>query len=158
MADRGILAAGRLRPALVWAATLALFAALFALQDWTRFRGLPAAPATILARTAFFAACHGLGGAAAAWLAAGLFGRDGIAGWALAVAGGLAVTVLGGLAGGAVFGLLGASGVGTPLVEGAIRVGLGPLNVPFAVAQRPPLAAIWALAIVAAHLWRRAAR
>jgi len=158
MADRGIARPGRLRPALVWGATLALFAALFALQDWASFEALPAAPATILGRTAGYAACHGLGGAAAGWLAAGLFGRDGIAGWALAVIGGLAVTLLGGLVGGAIFGLLGASGVGAPLVEGAIRVGMGPLNVPLAVAQRPALAAIWIVAVAAAHLWRRAAR
>ena len=43
----------------------------------------------------------------------------------------------------------------SPLVEGAIRVGMGPLTVPLAVAQRPALAAIWLVGIVAAHLWRR---
>ena len=158
MADREIGRQGRLRPALVWGSTLALFAALFALQDWASFEALPAAPATILGRTAGYAACHGVGGAAAAWLVAGLFGRDGIAGWAVAVLAGLGVTLLGGLVGGAIFGVLGASGVGAPLVEGAIRVGMGPLNVPLAVAQRPSLAAIWIVAVIAAHLWRRAAR
>ena len=49
---------GRLGPALVWGVTLALFAALFALQDWARWQ---AAPATILGRIGMFAACHGLG-------------------------------------------------------------------------------------------------
>lgn len=62
---------GRLGPALVWGVTLALFAALFALQNWARWQ---AAPATILGRIGMFAACHGLGGAVAGALAAGLFG------------------------------------------------------------------------------------
>ena len=65
------------------------------------------------------------------------------------------MTALGGLLGGAVFGLLGTPGSCAPLVEGAIRVGMGPLTVPLAVAQRPALAAIWLVGIVAAHLWRR---
>jgi hypothetical protein len=143
---------GRLGRALVWGVTLALFAAFFALQDWARWQ---AAPATILGRIGVFAACHGLGGAVAGALADGLFGRAGAAGWALALLGGVAVTIAGGLLGGAVFGLLGTPGAGAPLVEGAIRVGMGPLTVPLAVAQRPALAAIWLVGIVAARLWRR---
>jgi hypothetical protein len=100
---------------------------------------------------------HAAGGLVLGWALAGLFGRRGVAGWALAAVGGALVTVLGGLIGTAVEVLPAALGGASP-ASALVRVAAGALITPLAIASAPWLGAVWAGAVAALHLAARAAR
>ena len=136
--------------ALIWAATLAFFAVAFALQD--RASWPEGATGPIWGEVAILAATQAAGGAIAGYLLATLFGRRGVIGWVVATVGAIVVCLLGGLLGGALFGLREMIGGGNELIQGLIRLGLGPLNAPLAIAETPSLAAVLAAATGLAHL------
>ena len=100
---------------------------------------------------------HILGGFVLGWSLAGLFGRSGAGGWALAALGGALVTVLGGLIGTAVEVLPAALG-GAGLAAALVRVATGALITPLAIASAPWLGAVWLAAVATIHLAARAAR
>lgn len=100
---------------------------------------------------------HAAGGFLAGWALAGLFGRRGVAGWLLALLGGVLASLLAGLIGGAVAGVIGMAG-GADLVAALILVGAGALVTPLAIAGAPWLGAVWLAAIVGLHIVVRGLR
>ncbi|MEM9248309.1 MAG: hypothetical protein AAGB05_06375 [Pseudomonadota bacterium] len=100
---------------------------------------------------------HALGGAAAGFALAGLFGRPVAVGWALSVVGGLLVALLGGLLGG-LFNTIPALLSGASGLEDAIRIGSALLVTPLAIASAPWLGGVWLVAIAGVHLVVRRSR
>ncbi|MEM0947426.1 MAG: hypothetical protein AAGK37_08480 [Pseudomonadota bacterium] len=139
----------RVRSALIWALTTALFAVAFALQDVLTAEAPTAAG---FFGTAILGVCHALGGAIAGFLLAGLFGRNGAAGWIMALVGGVAVVLLGGLFGGAFAAIYGTVTGTADLTVDLIRIGLGAVTAPLAIAEGPALALLWILSAIVAHL------
>ncbi|WP_116131119.1 hypothetical protein [Tropicimonas sp. IMCC34043] len=141
-------AAPRITVALVSALAMAGFAVLFLLQerpeDLSTVDGLWG---FVFGRLLFQA----IGGAAAGWLLAGLFGRRGIQGLALALIGGVLVTLLAGLIGGVLVGIPGLlrQGFAAPVL---IRMGMESLIVPMAGAGRPLVWAAWGGTVILTHL------
>ena len=98
-----------------------------------------------------------LGSAAAGWLLAGLFGRRGVGGWVLALAGAVATTMVAGLLGSAM-----------GLLPDLLRDGLQSADIipilfglavlPLAFVGNPLLLAGWLVLIALTHVWARQAR
>ncbi len=145
----------RLTSALIWGFMVAVFAVIFALQDVLRADNPQASAYT---DTTILGICHALGGAIAGYLLAGLFGRDGVGGWLIALLGAIVVVVLGGLFGGVFAALYGAVTGTSDLATDVIRIGLGAVTAPLAIAESPWLAPLWAAVAAAAHLACRGAR
>jgi hypothetical protein len=137
------------------AATGAGFFFIFVLQDLTagvvRWSDLPAG---LVVR---YIVAMGLGGGVAGWLLAGLFGRRGLAGWPLAILGGIVATTVSGLLGSAVAFLPDVLADGWDVVD-VIPIVYGLAIVPLTFAARPTLFFVWLALIVATHLWARHAR
>jgi hypothetical protein len=104
-----------------------------------------------------YVAAMAIGGAVTGYLLAGAFGRKGPLGWLLAALGGIVATTFGGLVGSLVGMLpdLLASGL---QAGGLLAIGAGALILPFAFTGWPALTLIWAVLIVATHLWARRRR
>ena len=135
--------------ALIWGLTLAGFALLFALQDILGSETATRADTRVMW---ILGLCHGLGGALAGVALKGLLGRHGIPGWALALVTAVLITLLGNLIGGALSAVVGqALGVGGFALS-LIRIGVGALTVPFAIAELPWSGALWIAAAVLSHL------
>lgn len=104
-----------------------------------------------------YLAAMGVAGGLTGFFLSGLFGRRGLAGWALAlVAGAVAATVAGVLGS-----LLG--GVNDIVANGfdgrvAIAVAAGALVLPFAFVDWPLLIVLWLALLALTHLWIRALR
>ena len=145
----------RLTSAIIWGLMVAVFAVIFALQDVLRAED---AQASAYVGTTILGVCHGLGGALAGYLLAGLFGRAGAGGWLLAILGTLVVVLLGGLFGGAFAALYGVVTGTTNLATDFIRIGLGAVTAPLAIADSPWLGPLWIAVGVAAHLTCRGMR
>jgi hypothetical protein len=143
---RGLVATGM-------AALAALFAFLFLFGD----RQAAAGHGGVVLFVGEVVVFHALGGLAAGWALAGLFGRRGPVGWPLAALGAALATLLAGLVGG-VLSSLPALLSGAGLTAEAIRIGAATVVTPLAVAAAPWLGAVWAAAILALHLVARAAR
>ncbi len=143
---RGLVATGM-------AVLAALFAFLFLFEDRQAGPGVSRV-LLFVGEVAFF---HGVGGMIAGWALAGLFGRRGPFGWALAAGGAILATLLAGAISGLISSLpalLSGSAVSTE----AIRIGAAALVAPLAVASAPWLAAVWAAAVAALHMLSRGAR
>lgn len=143
---RGLVAAGA---GLLAAVLAAVFLAMEA-------RGV-ARTAEVWIFAATTLAGHAAGGALAGAALAGLFGRRGAAGWALAALAGALVTLLGGLAGALAENARDLFAGADPAAL-ALRVAGGTLVAPLAIAAAPWLGAVWAGAIAALHLGALAAR
>ena len=143
---RGFVATGM-------AVLAALFAFLFLFED----RQAAAGATGVWLFVGEVIVFHGVGGIVAGWALAGLFGRRGAFGWALAAIGAILATLLAGAIGGLVSSLpalLSGSGVSAE----AIRIAAAAFVAPFAVAAAPWLGAVWVAAVAALHLLSRAAR
>ncbi|MFV0335172.1 MAG: hypothetical protein ACK5JR_14015 [Tropicimonas sp.] len=101
-------------------------------------------PVPLMAQALFF---MGLGGALAGWLLADLFGRRGVAGWALAGSGGVLATALACLLGVLLGRLPELFGGGLGLAD-LISLGAALLLPVFAMAGEPLVAGGWVIAIV----------
>ncbi|MEM8630573.1 MAG: hypothetical protein AAGF74_05005 [Pseudomonadota bacterium] len=135
--------------ALVWGITLGFFTLAFAYGDVSGSQVTAPGDRTVVT---ILALCHAAGGVAAAFLLKGLLGRDGLAGWVLAIVGAVLITLLGNLLGGAFSALIGTLFGTGGLVVDIIRIAIGALTVPFAIADNPPLILVWLVALVAGHL------
>lgn len=133
----------------------ALFAA-FVLQDIkihpeTEFADLPW---NLILR---YALAMTAGGALVGFMFCGLFGRNGVLGWVLALIGGVIAASISGLFGSA-FGLLPdllADGFST---SDAVQVAAGLLILPLAAIEQPMVLVIVLALIVVTHLWCNRAR
>lgn len=98
-----------------------------------------------------------IGGAVAGAITAGLFGRNGVAGWAVAFLGAVLASLLTGLIGSAIgrFPDLIADGFG---LNDVVAIGFGLVLIPLSMVDRPTLFAAWLVLMVATHLWARSAR
>ncbi|MHA3977337.1 hypothetical protein ACW9UR_06590 [Halovulum sp. GXIMD14794] len=142
----------RLPVALIWAATLGIFAALFVAEDFSPDQPREAIEVRILWINAI---THAIGGALVAWLLYGLFARSGIVGMLLALLGAVLVTLIGGLIGGALDAVVGqVLGSGGAALS-AIRIGVGAITVPFAVAEQPASGLGWLAATVLSYFLAR---
>lgn len=97
------------------------------------------------------------GGAVVGYLLSGLFGRSGIAGWALALLGGLIATSMSSLLGSA-FGLLpdlAADGLSTTEI---IEIAAGLLVLPLAASEQPVVLLFVIGMVLVTHSWCKRAR
>ncbi len=128
----------------------AMFFAVLLGDDVENFTGTEWAdlpPALILR----YLLAMGLGGALAGWLLAGMFGRAGVAGWAVAAIGGVIATCCAGLFGSAV-GLLPDLLTDGWQISDLIPILFGLLVLPLSMAARPFLALGWVVLIVVTHV------
>lgn len=142
--------------ALMMAITGAMFFFVFVAEDASNIPDLKWSdlPLGLILR---YLLAMGLGGALAGALMAGLFGRGGIGGWALAALGGVLATLIAGLLGSA-------TGIVPDLladgwqVADLIPILFGLLVLPLAMAGKPLIALVWLALIVTTHLLAARAR
>lgn len=105
------------------------------------------------------AACNGLGGFIAALLLRKMLGRPSVGGALLALIAAVLITLLGSLLGGAFAAIVGAViGVSNVAIS-LIRIVLGAISVPMAIAGVPHWGLVWvAVAALSHFLARRSAR
>ncbi len=111
-------------------------------------------PAGLITR---YIVAMGLGGAAAGWLLAGLFGRGGIGGWALAAIGGVLATLAAGMLGSAVGMVPDLIADGWQMSD-LIPIGVGLLVIPLSLVGQPLVAAAWVGLIALTHVMAGRAR
>ena len=145
----------RIMSALIWAVTVGFFAVAFALQDVLRAEETTAAA---ISGTVILGLCHALGGAIAGYALAGLFGRAGAGGWLVALLGATLATLLGGLLGGGAAALYGVVTGTANFTTEMIRIGLGAVTTPLAIAEGPWLTVVWLAAWGVAHWTARGVR
>ncbi|QJF51196.1 hypothetical protein [Roseobacter ponti] len=104
-----------------------------------------------------YAVAMGIGGAVAGYVLAGLFGRQGITGWCLAMTAGVLVATFAGLLGSAI-------GLAPDLLSDGyqtrdiVAIGAGALVFPLAVIGWPVLLPVWIVLIARAHMLARRRR
>lgn len=99
----------------------------------------------------------GIGGAIAGFLLAGLFGRAGIGGWALAGIGGVLATLLAGLIGSAAGLLPDLLADGWQMAD-IIPIAFGLLVIPLAMVGKPLIALVWVALLGVTHVLAGRAR
>ncbi|MEO1681602.1 MAG: hypothetical protein AAFU80_25955 [Pseudomonadota bacterium] len=97
------------------------------------------------------------GGFVAGWLLGGTFGRLGIAGWPLALVGGVLASLLAGLIGAAIASLPGMVG-GISIGSQIVQVGVGVLVTPLAIEGAPWFGIAWLIAVLVLHVLVRRVR
>lgn len=98
-----------------------------------------------------YALSMGIAGALIGALLAGAFGRAGLAGWALSLAGGIVTATVAGLLG-SFFGLQPGLFSGGADAGDVIAILAGGLVLPFAVAEWPVVGALWLAFLAATHV------
>jgi hypothetical protein len=130
-------------------ASLALFLALvfedfgeLAAAEWSEL------PLGLIAR---YALAMGMGGALAGYVLYGMFGKSGILGWLVAIAGGVLVATFSGILGSAI-------GLAPDLLtdgfqaRDAVAIAAGALVLPLALLGWPILVPIWGVLVALAHV------
>lgn len=115
------------------------------------------APAPGIAIVARYLVAMAIGGAAAGFLFAGLFGRQGMMGWVFALVGGTLATLTAGVTG-SVIGLLPERLSDGWQAADLIPIVSGAMILPFALSDWPALTVVWPAMIFATHIWARNAR